>query len=74
MIDKPPYEQQAIKDARQPFAEALTELELMAPFFNRNAADIDRLIEACIDGFQDSMRRQSAKMTEATALNDELPW
>jgi Family of unknown function (DUF6511) len=38
----------------------------MAPFHDRSAADIDRLIEACIDGFQDSMRRQS--------LNDDVPF
>ena len=40
-------------------AEALGELGLLAPFHDRGADDIDRVIEACIDGFQDSMRRQS---------------
>jgi hypothetical protein len=74
MIDKTQFEQQAIRDARRPFAEVLTELGLLEPFFHRSAADIDRLIEACIDGFQESMQRQAAKMTAATALNDELPW
>lgn len=66
MINKTNMERRAIKDARRFFAEALTELGLMAPFEHRSAAEIDRLIEACIDGFQDSMQRQS--------LNDDLPF
>jgi hypothetical protein len=66
MIDKSGMEKQAIRDARRFFAEALTELGLMESFHDRSAADIDRLIEACIDGFQDSMQRQ--------ALNDDLPF
>lgn len=66
MIDKTKMEKQALKDARRFLAEVLNELGLMAPFHDRSAADIDRIIEACIDGFQDSMRRQ--------ALNDEIPF
>jgi hypothetical protein len=66
MIDKTGMEKQAIKDARRFLADALTELGLMAPFHDRSAADIDRIVEACIDGFQDSMRRQ--------ALNDDIPF
>jgi hypothetical protein len=66
VIDKTDMEKQAIKDARRFFAEALTELGLMEPFHDRSAEEIDRLIEAVVDGFQDSMRRQT--------LNDDLPF
>ncbi len=66
VIDKTDMEKQAIRDARRCFAETLTELGLMEPFQNRSAAEIDRLIEVCVDGFQNSMQRQS--------LNDDLPF
>jgi hypothetical protein len=61
VIDKTCMETQAIKDARRYFAEVLTELALLAPFHDRSPAEIDRIIEACIDGFQDSMQRQAAQ-------------
>jgi Family of unknown function (DUF6511) len=46
--------------------EALTELGLMEHFFDLTAEQIDQLIEAAVDGFQQSMQCQ--------ALNDDLPF
>ena len=75
MIDKTAREAQAIRDARRLFAEALTELGLMAPFFDRTAADIDRLIEAAVTGYVDSMQDQAArKERTGTVLDDEVPF
>ena len=65
MVDKTELEAHAIKAARRNFAEVLTELGLMGPFHNRSA-DVDRIIEACIDGFQAAMRRET--------LNNDIPW
>ena len=55
-----------MKDARRFFAEVLGEMGLLAPFHDRSAEEIDRIIEACVDGFQDSMQRQS--------LNGDVPF
>ena len=66
MIDKTDMELRAIKDARRFFAEVLGEMGLLAPFHDRSADEIDRIIEACVDGFQDSMQRQS--------LNGDIPF
>ncbi len=57
MIDMTKTEKAAIKDARRPFAEVLTELGLMEHFYNRSAEDIDRLITAAVSGFQSAMQR-----------------
>ncbi len=66
MIDKTELETQAIKAARRNLAEVLTELGLMAPFHDRSADEIDRIVEACVDGFQAAMRRET--------LNDDIPF
>ncbi len=66
MIDKTELEIKAIKAARRNLAETLTELGLMAPFHDRSAEEIDRIIKSCIDGFQDAMRRKT--------LNDDIPF
>lgn len=59
MIDKTDMEKRAIADARHFLAEVLNEMDLMDPFLNRTTEEIDRIIEACVDGFQDSMLHQS---------------
>jgi len=75
MIDKTARETQALKDARRPFAEALAELGLMSPFQHRTAPEIDRLIEAVVTGYVESMQRQGAVPERTgTAFDDPTPF
>ena len=71
MIDKTDMETRAIRHARPNLAEVLTAIGLMAPFFDRSAAEIDRIIEACVDGFQEGMQRQAP---ERDPLEDAIPF
>ncbi|WP_373504652.1 DUF6511 domain-containing protein [Aestuariivirga sp.] len=74
MIDKTAREIQALKDARRPFAEALTELGLMPVFHDRKAEDIEQLIEAVVTGYVDSMLRQANVPERTGTFNDPIPF
>jgi hypothetical protein len=75
MIDKTAREAKAICDARKGFAEALTALGLMEPFFDRTAAEIDQLIEAAVTGYIDSMQSQGAHRERDGCLpEDPIPF
>ncbi|MEI8395171.1 MAG: DUF6511 domain-containing protein [Rhodospirillaceae bacterium] len=75
MTDRSETECAAIKAARKPFAEALTELGLMAPFYHRSAAEIDRLIAAGIDGYRAHLIRVAGDAKKALDdLNDPIPF
>ncbi len=73
MIDKTAMEARAIKAARRDLAETLNNLGLMPAFNDRSPADIDSIIEACIDGFQDAMVKLSAQAAR-DKLDDEIPF
>jgi Family of unknown function (DUF6511) len=66
MIDKTEFETRAIKATRATFAEVIEELGLMTAFENRSAVEIDRIIEACVDGFREAMGR--------VVLDDDIPF
>ena len=75
MIDKTARETRALREARRPFAEALTALGLMEPFYNRAAAEIDQLIEAAVTGYVESMQRQAGRPERSgTPFDDEIPF
>jgi hypothetical protein len=71
LIDKTDMEVRAIQHARRNLAETLTAMGLMAPFFDRTATEIDRVIEACVDGFQEGMQAQAP---ERDPLEDPIPF
>ena len=75
MIDKTAREIQALKDARKPFAEALSSLGLMDAFYHRTSAEIDQLLEAAITGFIESLQHQGAvKDRNGSFFDDPVPF
>lgn len=74
MIDKTVRETQALKDARRPFAEAITALGLMPVFHDRPPEDIARIIEAVVTGYVDSMLRQAGVPERSGTFNDHIPF
>lgn len=74
MIDKTAREMQALKDARRPFAEAITELGLMPVFHNRPPEHIAQIIEAVVTGYVDSMLRQAGVPERTGTFDDPIPF
>jgi hypothetical protein len=64
-------ETQAIKEARRFLRRSAEGMGLMPTFQKRSAQEIDQVIEACVDGFQESMRKQVAAKD---GCNDEIPF
>lgn len=73
-IDKTAREIQALKDARRPFAEAITELGLMPVFHDRSPEDIAQIIEAVVTGYVDSMLRQAGVTERTGTFDDPIPF
>jgi membrane-bound lytic murein transglycosylase MltF len=47
----------------------------MEPFFHRSAEEIDRLIEAAVTGYIESLQNQAARQERTgTVLDDPLPF
>jgi hypothetical protein len=74
MIDKTAREIQALKDARRPFAEAITEFGLMPVFHDRKPEDIAQIIEAVVTGYVDSMLRQAGVPERTATFDDPIPF
>jgi hypothetical protein len=74
MIDKTAREIQALKDARRPFAEAITELGLMPVFHDRPPEHIAQIIEAVVTGYVDSMLRQAGVAERTGTFDDPVPF
>jgi hypothetical protein len=74
MIDKTAREMQALKDARRPFAEAITELGLMPVFHDRPPEHIAQIIEAVVTGYVDSMLRQASVTERTGTFDDPIPF
>lgn len=46
----------------------------MDPFFHRSAAEVDRLIEAAVTGYVESLQRQAEVPERTGRLDDAIPF
>ncbi len=76
MIDKSQREITALKDTRRELAKVLKEMGLLLAFRDRSATDMDRIIECCVDAFQESVHRQvdESKKSNKAILDDDIPF